>query len=412
MARILILTGGHLWSNPRSQKEADALVNVGHEVRIAGIWFDPVGAKRDIHLMSGRVWRFEPVLDFRPITWAGRTRNFLVRLRGWGAREAHSRWERCSPALFGYGTPEMLRFATQFAADLTIVRSEAGLWVGKRLLDRGQRVGVDFEDWYSEDLLPVTRTTRLIQRVKDLERRLARDCVYSVTTSKVMAEAIAAEYQVATPKVVYNVFPLADYASGDRKCKDRTNRDSPSVHWFSQTIGPGRGLELLFSATERVTLPFEIHLRGNISEDSLKWFDSIVPPKLAGRVFVHNTVPNDELLSRIAEHDIGLALETSDTRSRNLTITNKLLQYLQAGLAVIATDTAGQREVFSQAPHIGLLIKNNDSTALTRALTQLLSNERHLREAKRAALAAVRENFCWELQSEVIVRLANQALRV
>ena len=410
MPRILILVAGHLWSNPRSQKEAEALASAGHQVRIGGIWFDQKGADRDLQLVSGKTWRFEPYLDLRPTTRIGRARNLLVRLRNRLARESYAKFGSRSSALLGYGAQAMLRTAIQAAADLTIVRSEVGLWVAKSLLDRRQRVGIDFEDWYSEDIRIEARASRPIRWLKELERRAAADCSYSVTTSCVMADAIASDYAVRAPHVVYNVFSLADHTNIDRRCKDRRNVNVPSVHWFSQTIGPGRGLEQLFDAAEGIAPVFEIHLRGRLLANYADWIASIIPPKLRERVFIHDTVPNEELLSRIAEHDIGLALEAPDVRSRNLTITNKMFQYMQAGLAIIATDTAGQREVFSQAPDVGLMIRSNDADALKYALIQLLGNERQLSDAKRASTAAFKEKFHWERQSEVVVRLVDRAI--
>jgi len=66
-------------------------------------------------------------------------------------------------------------------------------------------------------------------------------------------------------------------------------------------------------------------------------------------------VDGDDLLSRIAEHDIGFAGEMPHCRSRDLTVTNKILQYLLAGLAVVASGTAGQRRgneiLREQGPH-------------------------------------------------------------
>lgn len=109
MPRILILEAGHLWSNPRSQKEADALAGAGHQVSTGGIWFDQAGVDRDFSVASGRVWKFEPFLDLRPTTRIGRARNLLARSRNRLAREAYSRLGIRSPSLFGYGTREMLR---------------------------------------------------------------------------------------------------------------------------------------------------------------------------------------------------------------------------------------------------------------------------------------------------------------
>jgi glycosyltransferase involved in cell wall biosynthesis len=87
-----------------------------------------------------------------------------------------------------------------------------------------------------------------------------------------------------------------------------------------------------------------------------------------------------------------------------------LFQYVQAGLAVIATDTAGQSEVFEQAPDMGLLIKHNDAAALSRALTQLLGDRNHLKRARQASLEASRRHFCWDVQKNTVIDSACRAL--
>src|SRR5690606_18129969 len=101
----------------------------------------------------------------------------------------------------------------------------------------------------------------------------------------------------------------------------------------------------IFSAIGKVKGEFEIHFRGFLAEHHKNWFANLYHPSSQQEVFVHGTVPNDELIFRIAEHDVGFALENSEIKSRDLTITNKMFQYLQGGLAVIATSTKGQREV-------------------------------------------------------------------
>ncbi|PON16127.1 hypothetical protein C2W62_20105, partial [Candidatus Entotheonella serta] len=84
---------------------------------------------------------------------------------------------------------------------------------------------------------------------------------------------------------------------------------------------------------------------------------------------VHTTLPNRELLSRIAEHDIGLALEQCDCPSRDLTITNKLFQYLLGGLALIATQTQGQAEAIAKA-QCGQLVPPDDTATLAEAIAK------------------------------------------
>lgn len=407
MAKILILIGEHLCTAPRPQKEADTLAHAGHEVTVAGFWFDPELVKRDRQLLKTKPWQFQPIVDFQP---QHRLTNLWIRTQGRIARERYRRLQTFSPNLLGFSPKAMLTVARQAQADLTIVHSELGLWVGNQLLHEGFRVGVDFEDWFSEDLLPEARLTRPIARLKALERRLIQDCHYCLTTSHAMADAMAEAYQAAKPTVIYNSFPWAEREGLDHQQRDRKNLQLPSIHWFSQTIGPGRGLELLFQALPQLQLPAEIHLRGHYPKTSRQWLEPLIPPAWRDRVFIHPTVPNGELLSRIAEHDIGLALESSEIPSRNLTITNKLFQYMQAGLAVIATDTAGQREIFSQFPAIGRLIACNDPVALACALKDLLSSPESLVAAKAAALNAFQDRFYWEHQIPFLLNLVKQAL--
>lgn len=407
MSKILILIGAHLCMAPRPQKEAETLANAGHDVTVRGFWFDPERVKRDRMLMTNKKWRFEPIIDFQP---THHLNNWKIRLQSRLAKERFQRFGTFSPALLGYGTKAMLSAARQARADLTIVHSEAGLWVGNQLLDEGFRVGVDFEDWFSEDLLPEARAARPIAQLKALESSLARDCTYCLTTSHALAEALAEAYQAPKPTLIYNAFPWVERSQIDHQKRDRQNPNIPSLHWFSQTIGRGRGLETLLQALPHLTSPVEIHLRGNYPESARQWLEPLVPPEWRDRIFIHPTVPNGELLSRIAEHDIGLALEYTDIPSRNLTVTNKLFQYLQAGLAVIATDTAGQREILSQEPAIGRLIPNNDPVALAQALKDLLCDSEKLTAAKAASLQAAKEQFCWEKQAENLLQAAELTL--
>src|SRR5262249_27463430 len=163
---------------------------------------------------------------------------------------------------------------------------------------------------------------------KSFEAALMRRADYRVTTSQAMANALSEAYGASPPTVIYNAFPFAERAQMDGQVKDRVDRNLPSLHWFSQTIGEGRVLETLFDSLTLISTAVEIHLRGKSNERTREWIDRMTPASWRERIYIHPTVPNAELLSRIAEHDVGLALETASIRSRDLTITNKLFQYL------------------------------------------------------------------------------------
>jgi glycosyltransferase involved in cell wall biosynthesis len=407
VAKILILIGAHLCTAPRPQKEAEVLAHAGHEVKIGGFWFDQNLVQRDKILTANKKYKFEPIVDFRPTR---KFNNLAIRLKSRVSLELFKRFGIFSPELLGFDPIAMLEFARKSRADLTIVHSEAGLWVGDRLLNEGFKVGVDFEDWFSEDLPLAARNSRPIAKLKVLESRLARDCTYSLTTSHVLAAAIAKAFSTPKPTVIYNSFPWSERAQIDGKNLDRRDLSIPSLHWFSQTIGTGRGLETLFQSLKYIDTAAEIHLRGNCSESTRRWLEELTPNEWRDRIFIHPTVSNDELLSRIAEHDIGLALECKNISSRNLTITNKLFQYLQAGLAVIATDTDGQKEILSQYPRIGKLVVSDSPMALGEAINILLSNSQEMANAKKISLLIAQNKLDWGIQQQSLLALATRSI--
>lgn len=406
MAKILILIGAHLCTAPRPQKEAATLAAAGHEVIVRGVWFNPELVERDCLLIKDQPWRFKPALDFRP---QNRLTHFLVRFQARLARAGFRYFQWFSPALLGYGTRAMLRAALQEQADLTIVHSEAGLWVGQQLLVRGFQVGVDFEDWFSEDLLPQAKITRPIVQLKQLEAVLAQRCTYSLAPSQAFASQISQAYDAPKPTVIYNVFPQSEtrsHAPATLSCDTAL----PSLHWFSQTIGKGRGLETLFQALPLLTYPVAVHLRGNCSEQTRAWINALVPTLHQSQIFIHPIVSNHELPARIAEYDIGLALETPYCANKEYTISNKLFQYMQAGLAVIATNTVGQAEILQQCPEAGCLVPPDNPQALARVINQFIANPQALLTAKQGALLAAKTQFTWENQSDRLVKTALLAL--
>jgi glycosyltransferase involved in cell wall biosynthesis len=311
----------------------------------------------------------------------------------------------------GFGIQHMLTEALKLRADLYIAHSEPCLEVGHQLLQGGHRVGVDMEDWFSEDLLPDARQHRPVRLLRELEKELLLRGMYASCPSRAMSTALAREYGCTPPAVIYNAFPWCERQQLVGKMQDRRRQDIPSIHWYSTTLGPGRGLEDLIAALPLLRHDAEIHLRGNPAPGFEASIRRQTPERWRDKIFFHSVVANDQLLSRIAEHDLGFAGEMKYCRSRDLTVTNKILHYLLGGLAVVASDTAGQREVAAQAPGATLLYPSGDAPALADALNGLLASPEHLDSAKAAALAAAQTTFSWECQERALLESIARALQ-
>lgn len=413
-----IASGNHLCSNPRVVKEADALAAAGFRVCVLGGSYAADLKRRDLTLAAGRGWEFRHAYDLTGNAAAGiwlkaqRRLGLLL----WNKARLANPWQ-----IF-YGTGKIARAVAHADADLTIVHWEAALPAGIRQLKRGKAVGIDMEDWFSEDLLPSARASRPIAMLAAMEKRLVTEGVHTTCTSETMADALVARYQCRRPLAIRNVFPSAERNALDGEWKDRAgltgHNDAKSareaalpvsIFWYSQTIGPGRGLEELFAAAVLLRGNFEIHLRGDIRGYEA-WFDGMVAAQVGAKTRIHTVVGNDELLSRIAEHDIGFAGERPEPPSRDLTITNKFFQYLQGGLAVAASETSGQKEAAREASGAVMLHKPGDVAALAANLQRMI-DDRSLLSNMRAAAWEAGGRLSWENEAPKLVAAVEQAVR-
>lgn len=393
--RILLLIGGHLATAPRPQKEATVAKKAGFDVEVRGVWWSESLAAEDLELAAEIGINFRPVVDLRTFGY----KSLSLRLRQRIARELYCRVGIATARSFGVGAPEMLREALRLRADLTMVHSEAGLWVGGQLLRRGYHVGVDFEDWFSEDMPKADRVGRPVAAIKQLERTLLRKADPTFATTRAMATALAEDAGgVKTPVTIPNAFPSLGDRRPDSSWCDERNRQAVSFYWFSQTIGPNRGLEVLARALPSLKDDWELHLRGNLEAHG-DWFLHEFDEATRDRIYLHPSVSNAALPWHTGCHDIGLALEIPHCPSRDLTATNKIFEYLRCGLGVIATSTRGQLEVMAQCPSAGWIVPPEDEEALAKAMQHCINDPDGVRNAKIAAKNASEVVWNWERYS-------------
>lgn len=405
--RIVILSGNHLCHNPRVVKEATTLASAGFAVEVLGGSHSSALAARDAELAQKLPFKFTIAVDNTRKTPS----NFFSKVRRRCGSLTHRLFGLESHVQFEPARGAITRKAMQRDADLYIAHSEPALLTALDLLKAGKRVAVDMEDWFSEDMLPEARRLRPVRLLREAERKVLNSACVSFCPSIAMSDALAEAYAAPKPVVIYNSFPWHDRNAMDGLRKDRGENPAISIHWFSQTVGRGRGLEDLFKALPLIDFPFQVHLRGTPVQGFELWLKNQLPDvEIRKLVTVHPLVGNAELLSRISEHDIGFAGEMTYSRSRDLTITNKILQYLLGGLSVVASDTAGQREIAERADGAVELYRSGDHVALASVLNRLLGSAEHLANSKSAALRSAETTFCWERVSKHLLAAISQGI--
>ncbi len=398
MPRILILSASHLARNPRVVKEATTLAAAGYDTTVLTLRTHAPSVPIDAELLKNARFQLQEIDCRSPAAFLRRLslkihRSFTVRM---GFQSANS----LGPAR------TMLQAARRHRADLIITHNELANWVGCQLLRENQRVATDFEDWLSENLGPGEKPHSPLRLLRANEQELLAHARYTTTTSESLASALHNELGGQRPHVITNSFPLQPPPAS------RIPQHGPPVFfWFSQTLGPGRGLEPFLDAWARTTSPSQLVLLGHPVAGYQETLLDYAAPNFRARISFLPFVAADALSEIIARHDVGLALELPHNRNHDLTISNKLLQYLNAGLAVVATPTTGQREALSHAPDAGVFLQHGDPAANARALDALLASSDQLARRQHAARSLAASRYCWENEAPKLLHIVASALR-
>jgi hypothetical protein len=405
MSRIAVITAGHPSTCPRMVKAADALSAAGHDVRVICTRFLDWASETDGDLLATRPWR-TTIVDYSRRTaplrarWAGARRRLAGRLAArqswWAATRAYSSVH-----------PELVRAALAEPVDFYYGGTTGALAAVADAAGRAARpFGLDLEDLHTAEstAADAPRQHALAGRI---EARTLPGARVRTTSSEAIAEALEQRYGLSAD-VIHNVFPLpaappsAAVAGGPLR-----------YFWFSQTIGPGRGLEEFVEACGAAGVPVRLTLQGRALPDfvaELRHRAAAAAPGVT--LVVAAPAAPDAMIHAATAHDIGLSLEMPIVENRDRNLPNKLFTYLAAGLAVIATSTRGQRWIAESLAGAVAWWTPGDVRALADQLRRWDGCREGLAAAKRASWHAASTRWHWghPLESARLVSLIEASL--
>ena len=409
MKRITIVSGIQLSDNPRVVKEAATLANAGYDVEVLCSLLKPADQDRNLRIAGLHSFRVRRVVDA--------SRCGLVNRMSWQWRRLRRRLSLSASRLtggesvfqLGYAAHGLLKECLLNPADLYSIHLPQAMWVGAQLISRGAKVSVDMEDWYSEDFRQEDLVTAPLRLLRSNESAVLNGAAFSATTSSAMSRSLVEHYGCRPPLVLHNSFRLSERSiHALPPHQSQTVKRLTRVGWVSQVIGPDRGLEQLVAATHYLKRPIEIHLTGRLRSGMEDLLSSGLHS--ASRIVFQEQVPHEELLALMQTYDIGFAGELAENRSRDLTVTNKLLHYFLAGIPAVCSDTQGQLEICRQAPEATRVYAQRDPASLAAAIDSLVENPEILNSAKQAAWDAGSTTFCWEANEDRLLDAVRGAI--
>jgi hypothetical protein len=210
--------------------------------------------------------------------------------------------------------------------DLVVANDARALPLAHRVA-AGAPVWADMHEWAAEEFSHVTTWRLLVAPLMDHCCRVHLPHSAAVTTvCEPLADRYAERYGIPRPAVVRNAGPLRDLTPSP--VEDGRLR---MVH--SGGAIPGRNLELLVEATERlphVTLDLYL-VRAEDGGRYLRELQALAAR--SGRVTIHDPVRPDELPATLNRYDVGAFCMPPINVNAEYALPNKFFDFVQARLA-------------------------------------------------------------------------------
>ena len=399
--KICLITPGHIATDPRLVKEAIALSKNGYEVHIIFSQYMQYLLAEDFKILNNYPWTYD-CINWSNQTLFSRVNKYIsgiIQKIAIQFPKLYLSSELILNRLFFW----QLKKAIQCKADIYIAHNLGALPIAYKAAKKNKKsVGFDAEDFHRYETTDNKNSRDYLVKVLIEDKYLPT--VYYITSA---SQLIALEYEKLYDKKVQpilNVFPKVEIHN------ENENNNSLHLFWFSQTIGKGRGLEMVIESLGMVSdLELKFHLLGEISVQDKDYFNNLFIKSQfpIEKVCYHPTISADEVIQLASKFDIGLATEIGVPFNRNICLTNKIFTYIQAGNAVVYSNTLGQEKLMNQYKELGFMYINGDKDSLSNIISYYYYNREVLRQHKRNAYQLGQKELNWEKEQVKFIEFIN-----
>ena len=391
---VCLITPGHIASNPRLVKEAIALSESGYKTHIIFTQYVPYLIDHDQHILQQNpAWTYD-CLNWTGYNLASKISRLVSKIRHDFSSDINIKINR------NYWW--QLKKAIACKADLYISHNLGTLPVAVIAAKKTEaKCGFDAEDFHRNEIND-NATDPDVKLKTAIEEKYIPQLDYMIASSPQITEQYKTLFQQHITTII-NVFP-------NTKAHEITyNANKPlQLFWFSQTIGTNRGLETIIDGINISNIEADLHLLGVITDEYKARLINLLKAGSKCSLHFHKPVYSEELFNIAQKFDIGFGSETGFCLNNGIALSNKILTYVQSGLAVIASNTTAQSAFINRYLQVGHIYNNAEE--LAEILIKYNNDRASLYQTKQAAFQLGQTELNWEKESIKFINVVKQTL--
>lgn len=257
----------------------------------------------------------------------------------------------------------------------------------------------DSHEYFTE--VPELVNRPIVQKVwKRIERWIFPQLNDVFTVNKSIAGLFEKEYGIKL-HVVRNI----PFKRSVKTEKSRADLGLPKDKFMMILQGSGinihRGSEEMVEAMKYIDGAILLIVGSGDVVESLK--EMALHPDIKGKVIFKPRQPYNSLMQYTANADLGLTLDKDTNLNYKFSLPNKIFDYIQAGIPVLASNLPEIRNIIEEYK-IGDFLLSHNPLEISKKVKEIMNNKEQLNNWKRNIIFAA-ESLTWEKESESIKKV-------
>ena len=233
-----------------------------------------------------------------------------------------------------------------------------------------------------------------------IEKHIFPKLKYAYTVNEEIAAIYNNKYNVNV-KVIRNIAPFYNYININENLFEIVKGKSKMIILQRSGINIDRGAEEAVEMMQYLN-GFVLYIIG--SGDVIDTLKSITQDlNLGNKVFFKDKMPYEKLMEYTKIADLGLSLDKNTNLNYTLSLPNKVFDYIQACVPVLASDLFEMKQIVEKFD-VGEIITDRNPKALAIQIIAILKKEKiyYLEQLKK-----VRNELNWENESKKLIEIFN-----